>query len=443
MNWTAEQILSLSPNASSTKAGQSLAAERHWHGLGCDQRAAWGLCQGSGKEPYRTQIELSEPAFRCSCPSRKFPCKHGLGLFLLLAAQSQLFKETEQPPWVCEWLASRVDRAEKRAEKQSRANEASEIDAVAQSKRAERREERVKSGLQELELWLRDLVRQGLAAAQTAPRHFWERPASRLIDDQAPGLARMVREMAGIARSGDGWQSRLLERASRLYLLIEAYKRLDSLPLETQAQIRSVIGWTESQDELLQTSGVSDRWVILGRRIVEEDRLRAQRTWMIGRETKRPALVLHFAHGSQPLDVSLVPGTEFDAELVFFAGAYPLRALVKERKSEAAHLIDTPGETEIAGAFQAHAVALGRNPWIDLFPMALNGVTPVFRSDDRERWLLLDSSGVVAPISPQFPGVWQLASVSGGRPVSIFGEWDGDHLWPLSAQSEGRFLNLS
>jgi hypothetical protein len=443
MNWTAEQILSLSPDASSTKAGQSLAAERHWRGLGCDQRAAWGLCQGSGKEPYRTQIDLSEPAFRCSCPSRKFPCKHGLGLFLLLAAQSKLFKEAEQPPWVGEWLGSRVDRAEKRAEKQARAIEERGVDAVAQSKRAERREERVKSGLQELELWLRDLVRQGLAAAQTAPQQFWERPASRLVDDQAPGLARMVREMAGAAQSGEGWQSRLFERASLLYLLIEGYKRLGSLPLETQARIRSVIGWTENQDELLQTSGVHDRWVILGRRIVEEDRLKTQRTWMIGRETKRPALVLHFANGSQPLDVSFVPGTEFDAELVFFPGAYPLRALVKERKSEAALSIDTPGETGIACAFQAYAAALGQNPWIDLVPMALKGVTPVFRSDDRERWLLRDSSGVAAPLAFQFPGGWQLASISGGRPITIFGEWDGDHLWPLSIQSEGRFLNLS
>ena len=83
----ADQILALAPDASSAKAGQSLAGRRKWLALGRDDRAAWGECQGSAREPYRTQIDLAEPAFRCSCPSRKFPCKHSLGLFLLLASE--------------------------------------------------------------------------------------------------------------------------------------------------------------------------------------------------------------------------------------------------------------------------------------------------------------------------------------------------------------------
>ncbi len=34
------------------------------------EAAVCGLCQGSGKNPYQTQIDLIGPAFRCSCPSR-------------------------------------------------------------------------------------------------------------------------------------------------------------------------------------------------------------------------------------------------------------------------------------------------------------------------------------------------------------------------------------
>ncbi len=44
-----------------------------------------GLCQGSGRQPYQARVDLAEPAFKCSCPSRKFPCKHGLALLLLFA----------------------------------------------------------------------------------------------------------------------------------------------------------------------------------------------------------------------------------------------------------------------------------------------------------------------------------------------------------------------
>ena len=75
MSYTPEQVIALAPNAASAKAGQSLATARKWSARGCDERAVWGECLGSGREPYRTQIDLAEPAFRCSCPSHKFPCK--------------------------------------------------------------------------------------------------------------------------------------------------------------------------------------------------------------------------------------------------------------------------------------------------------------------------------------------------------------------------------
>src|SRR5262245_37016550 len=120
MNWTTEQILALAPDPASAKAGQGLATARKWLTLGADAQTAWGLCQGSGKDPYQTQIDLTEPAFHCSCPSRKFPCKHGLGLFLLLAGQPAAFKEKKTPDWVGEWIASRAKRAQQRVEKQAK-----------------------------------------------------------------------------------------------------------------------------------------------------------------------------------------------------------------------------------------------------------------------------------------------------------------------------------
>jgi hypothetical protein len=69
--WTAERVLSLAPDASSAKAGKELSSPRKWQNLGQSEAAAWGECQGSGAKPYQTQIDLSEPAFKCSCPSRK------------------------------------------------------------------------------------------------------------------------------------------------------------------------------------------------------------------------------------------------------------------------------------------------------------------------------------------------------------------------------------
>ncbi len=85
MDWSAETIEALAPDAASVTAARKLARPAPWSATGCDERALWGLCKGSGSTPYQTQVDLSEPAFKCSCPSRKFPCKHALALMLLRA----------------------------------------------------------------------------------------------------------------------------------------------------------------------------------------------------------------------------------------------------------------------------------------------------------------------------------------------------------------------
>lgn len=444
MNWTTDQILALAPDAASAKSGQGLASPRKWLALGADERAAWGLCQGSGKDPYQTQIDLTEPAFRCSCPSRKFPCKHGLGLFLLLAADPAAFKEKSQPAWVGEWLASRAKREQQRTEKQAKVETSEKtIDAAAQAKRAANREAKVVAGLQELDLWLRDIVRGGLASVGSQPPQFWERMAARLVDAQAPGVARLVREMAGVPVSGEGWQSRLLERLSRLHLLIEGFKRSADLPPETQADIRALIGWTQNQEELLRLDGTRDRWLALGQRVEEEDRLRVQRIWLWGEQSNRAALILHFAHGQQPLDASFITGAVIEAELIFFPGAYPLRAIVKQRYDEPSPPDRIPGYPWIADAHEAFAGAIAANPWLEKFPMPLLNVTPIRHGDERsEAWFVRDAESRVLKLAPRFEFGWTMLALSGGREIDIFGEWDGDHLWPLSAFAENRFAKF-
>src|SRR6185436_3617807 len=134
----------------SAKAGRGLASPRKWVTLGQNDRAVWGECQGSGSSPYQTQIDLSEPAFKCSCPSRKFPCKHGLGLFLLTDSDPKAFKQDAPPDWVSKWLETRGAKAEKKAKKAAEA-EAAPPDAEAQAKRAAERAKKVAGGMAELE----------------------------------------------------------------------------------------------------------------------------------------------------------------------------------------------------------------------------------------------------------------------------------------------------
>jgi hypothetical protein len=442
--WTSEQILTLAPDAASAKAGRGLAVPRHWIRLGCNERAVWGECQGSAQEPYRAGIDLSEPAFKCTCPSRKFPCKHALGLFLLFAGQPGAFNEPEPPAWVAEWLAKRAQQNQRKQAQMAAPDETAAAQPprkkVAKTRPDAARQAKVEAGLAELELWLRDLARQGLASVQTRPARYWEGMAARMVDAQAPGIARWLREMSSLPFSGEGWPERLLARLGLLYLLLEGFKRIDTLPAPVQADIRTAMGWTYKEEALRAEPGLPDTWLVLGQRIYEEDRLRVQRTWLWGENRRQAALVLDFAFQGQPLDVSLIPGLTCKAELVFYPSNYPLRAVVKDRFTAPDPLTAMPAYPTVDAGLSAYAGALALQPWLELFPLSLEAVHLIKQKD---AWLIRDNEGKLISLSPEFDQGWRLLALSGGNPFSLFGEWNGRHLLPLSAWTEGRFVPLS
>ncbi|NJN15428.1 MAG: hypothetical protein HC822_03610 [Oscillochloris sp.] len=216
---TIEQALALAPDASGAAAARKLAEPRNWDDLGHAGQALWGACRGSAKEPYRVGVDLDGPVFRCSCPSRKFPCKHALGLLLLLAGRPELLPATDPPVWIDEWLAARARAAERREKREQAQESPAETTttpkAVSSSKSRSAREQKVDTGLIELERWLHDQMRAGLAALQSNTPAAFNALAARMIDAQAPGVARLLRAAAADTASGDGWQHRLLDRLAR------------------------------------------------------------------------------------------------------------------------------------------------------------------------------------------------------------------------------------
>lgn len=74
MELTPEQVLALAPDTGVATSGKKLAITG-WHGLGRDAVALWGEYQGSAR--YQVRAALGDLTVKCSCPSRKFPCKHG------------------------------------------------------------------------------------------------------------------------------------------------------------------------------------------------------------------------------------------------------------------------------------------------------------------------------------------------------------------------------
>jgi hypothetical protein len=397
----------------------------------------WGECQGSGANPYQVRVDLEDVAYKCSCPSRKLPCKHTLGLLLLLAKGTP-FAQSEPAGFVEEWSANRAKRAETKAAKAAQPEKP--VDAEQQAKRIEKRESRIEAGLDLLESWLSDVVSQGLIAARAQPASFWEQTAARLVDSQAPGLARRVRELADEALTTNDWQDRLLTGLGRFQLLVDAYRRLDALPPALAAEVRSMVGWTQNQDTLRERAGVRDHWHVVGRRLDDTEQLRVQYNWLLGQQTRRTAMVLEFAVGKQPLVSSFVVDQCLDATLVYFDGEPELRALLKERHGTSAPRSMQDHAIDWQAMQQQYAAHLARNPWFDRMPVIVGPLRPAVVAG--ELWLF-DAAmrGIRLPRACKHG--WHLAALSAAGPLTVFGEWTGATFDPITAECSGKRYSMT
>ncbi len=427
--WSTEHVLSLAPDAASLKAAGRLSSSSPWSQTGCGQGALWGVCRGSGSTPYRTVVELATPAYQCSCPSRKFPCKHALGLLLLWSGDPGAVPDGAEPAdWAGEWLASRQERLGQAVERQSARAEAVAADPAAARRRAERRSARVAAGARELRLRLADRVRHGLADQGAAPGG-WEEVAARMVDAQAPGLASRVREL------GAAEPDSLLAEYALLHLLAAAYERVGELPPALAATVRARVGFSTDSAELLAGPTVRDRWLVLGVRDGGDEKLTTRRLWLRGAKTARPALLLAFGRPGQAPELALPTGQSLEAELAFHPGVRPLRAVLGTRYGAPAAPPEpaVPPGVRPAEALADYGEAVAEDPWTEAWPTVLAAVVPVRGPGG---WQLTDGQQAIAVTGAPEAALWRLAAVSGGRPVTVFGECGHRGFAPVTVWDE-------
>ncbi|MFE6859947.1 DUF5691 domain-containing protein [Nocardia sp. NPDC057668] len=488
--WTAEQIAALAPDAASLTAARKLRGK--WSGSGAHGDALWGLCAGSGSRPYQTVIDTSGPAYKCSCPSRKFPCKHALSL-LLSWAEGNVPATGAPADFAAEWLAGRAAREAKKAAPAARPTGAAPARDGGAS--ADQRRARVAAGLADLDIWLTDQVRTGLAQTDRSALAF-ETVAARMVDAQAPGVAATLRHLPRAATGAD-WPQVLLREYARLHLLSAAHARSDELEPSLRASVRAHIGYQVPAESVHTEPAVRDRWLVLGQHVTSDEALYTRRIWLRGRETGRWALLIDHHHGSPsfPPDTPL-PGFQVDAELHFYPSAAPLRALwgarhaapepfttiprlpiarnssaatdpgaaidaesgrggVRDEAESASaagsvHAMvprsrtaatdgstravpgDRPGN--IAAALLEYAAAIGADPFLRSWPVLLAEVVPV---RDESGWYVVESDGAAVPIAPGDGEPWKLLGLSGGHPVTVVGEWSAGGLIPVAALHTG------
>ena len=418
-------MLALAPDAPAQRAALSLASGRSWPLTGASEAGAvWGECLGSAAAPYRTVVDPAGPAYQCSCPSRKFPCKHALAL-LLLWADGSVSGGADPPDWAARWLTARAVEANgAAAEEPGRPWSGTASGRAAGTAGV--------TGLAELDRWLQDQVRQGLAASQRPGYGHWDDIAARMVDAQVPGLAERLRALAAVPYSGPGWDGRLLEEYALLRLLAVAYGRQADLPPPLRDTVRSRIGFTVRQADVLAERPAGPRSVAGASQAGSRPGPAADPPGLAAREHDRPVRARAQFRCGRPVPRRL-PHRRHRGRRG--SGLLPRRRPAARRSSR-------PGATRawrprraggtVAGLLTSWAAALGEDPWLDSWPAVL-AATPA-RSPQP---CLSDAAGDALPLHPGAGDCWPLFALSGGSPLTVAGEWTPRGLWPLTAWDEG------
>jgi hypothetical protein len=438
-----EQVLALAPRPSSIAGAQPLAVPARWSGLGCDARAVWGRCSGSSAEPYDAVVDHVGVAFRCTCPSRVVPCKHALAL-LLLWARGQVPAATA-PAGVASWIARRLDRPAPAAEGVGTAAATAGADEPAPpppepTSSRDDRIARMRAGLVELDRWLDDRIRTGLADPALARYATWDDVAARLTDAQVGGLANRVRRLAGVVGTRPEWHDHVLAELGVLHLLARAGRHLPELPPALADSVAVALGWQVRQADVLAGVPETDRWQVMGRSDTREDRIEVRRVWLRGTTSGRWAMVLSFAAYRQSLDDSLRVGTVVPADLFRYPGG-GLRALVGRRGETMAAdalAVEHPGGT-VAEACAAIGNGFVAEPWTERIPLCVVAAPAAAR----RRWALTDHTGTLPlALDRRDDGLAMLLACSAGRQVPLTCEWTPTGLVPLTVHLPDRIVDI-
>lgn len=455
--WTIEQVVAVAPSPKAIVAAEPIAVASRWSGLGGDERVLWGRCRGSGAEPYETLVDHVEVAWRCTCPSRKLPCKHALALLLLWVRGH--VPDAARPPAAGAWIDARDRRPPNQPAAGSAGAESNPAGDHAPAPPGNHdpdhepplppdrgdldgsRDERVarmREGLAELDRWLEDRMRAGLADPALARYATWDALAARLVDARAGALANRVRRLAGLVGASPDWHAEVLAELGSLHLIAQAGRRLPELPGTLADAVATASGWQVRHADVLAGVPETDSWLVLGRSDVREDRIEVRRVWLRGVRSQRWAMLLSFAAYRQSLDTSWCVGTVVEADLHRYPGG-SLRCLAGRRYGEPDAIADigAAAPATIAELCDDVGRVVAGEPWIERLPGIVGAMPTVVDG----RWVLTDTTGSL-PMLGDALSLGSVLAASEGALLPITVEWTRHGLLPITVHLADRVIDI-
>ncbi|AZO09347.1 SWIM zinc finger family protein [Mesorhizobium sp. M3A.F.Ca.ET.080.04.2.1] len=460
-------IEALAPDQASLAAAAKLTKRSNWPRLETNEQLGlvWGECQGSGSNPYRVVFDLRDHGNKCTCPSRKFPCKHILALAWIGATAPASFDRVDQTPeWVNDWLGRRrkpspqptqtaADSQVKSIDEASRPEQSDPVEdaaaaerrEAAQRKRAEDTRSAVSAALDELDQWIADQLRLGLAGFVEACSERCRRIAARLVDLKATALAGRIDELPArlMTLRSEERPDAAIRELGKLVLLAKAWRAAPD-----DAELKRLVSTSETREQILANPDavqVESDWEVLGEKIeTRRDGLVSHATWLLDLQSPTPrfAVLLDFFPASAGRrSGAFAPGDRFKARLVFYPSRNPLRALVAERLGDVTSGAAWPVFSQGAAGdpLQAYSTFQDNAPWLSECPVILPA--GAILTDERDGVWWQAGSGPSAIALPVEGTVNH--TLLGIELTATAALWNGARLELLASQSNIGRLDLS
>lgn len=194
---TEQLVTSSAPNDSAVTNARKISLTGGFTSLKktADETLIYGECKGSGKNSYITSADFSgdTPVYRCSCPSRQFPCKHCLAIMLDWLAGKK-FETGELPEDIAvkrQKLAARAEKAENPV-----TSAAKKPNKSAAAKKLKKQRE----GLDLAESFVNDILSRGVSSVNSASCAQYQNLAKQLGNYYLPEPQAVMLEIISMAQ---------------------------------------------------------------------------------------------------------------------------------------------------------------------------------------------------------------------------------------------------
>ena len=426
-SWSYERLLQLAPDTGTLEQARKLFFAKRWLVLEGNGQYLWGVYETAYGQRIEAVVRLEPPLLKCSCKSRRRPCKHALAMVLLFLNRNEVWKVKEELP---DWARDLLGQQEKTA----KATKAVVPDQQKQAQRIALMD----AGVAELDKWLRTVTRVGLAQMVQAPEE-WENLAARMVDSKLGSIARRIRLCQQWLLEED-WVETVTAELGLLYLFVLAWQRKESLQPDQKRELLQVAGWNVRKDQLSTSNSLEDNWLVLGLSTGEEEKLKFRRTWLRGERSGQYALLLDFAFGNRGFEDHWVTGSVLRGRLLFYPGQPRIRAAFQQYQVSREPYEAVTAYSDLGEVKTHYAKALGQSPWLVVLPALVDEVLPIYQQEEQQFYLLDRDHRYLS--MPESEASWKLLAISSGQAISCFGEYDGRIFRPISVIHDGRVILL-